>query len=120
MEFLVFLLVVWALWRWARRRRTNRQLQQYMTHGGVQTVVGAGGWYPDPTSRYVARWWNGVGWTEHVHRGDQQVRSDPLVMNISPPGVAPRATPVVYPEPDPQSNRGEPDLNELRRRFRRP
>lgn len=37
------------------------------TSGGLgrQKVVAAG-WYPDPTRRFMARWWSGSEWTTHV------------------------------------------------------
>ena len=33
------------------------------------------GWYPDPTSRFEQRYWDGAQWTEHVVSGGQQSTS---------------------------------------------
>jgi hypothetical protein len=33
------------------------------------TVADGPGWYADPSGRYEHRYWDGVGWTEHVSRG---------------------------------------------------
>jgi len=36
------------------------------------------GWYPDPSSRFEMRYWDGNGWTEHVARGGQQFTDPPV------------------------------------------
>lgn len=50
--------------------------------GGAGSTSGggpAGGWYPDPTGRFPARWWDGSRWTEHVTTADGERRTDPPV-----------------------------------------
>lgn len=38
------------------------------------------GWYPDPTGRFVYRYWTGQAWTEHVSPGDGTMLTDaPIV-----------------------------------------
>jgi hypothetical protein len=34
-------------------------------------------WLPDPTGRFVHRYWDGTRWTEHVHDGTQQTTDQP-------------------------------------------
>ena len=36
------------------------------------------GWYPDPSSRFELRYWDGTRWTEHVSRGGQQSTDPPV------------------------------------------
>ena len=36
------------------------------------------GWYPDPSSRFALRYWDGTRWTEHVSRGGQQSTDPPV------------------------------------------
>jgi hypothetical protein len=43
-------------------------------------------WYPDPSGRHAARFWNGASWTPHVRDGGQ-VAVDPLELS-GPSGVA--------------------------------
>ncbi len=38
--------------------------------------VAPAGWYPDPTGRFVYRYWTGQGWTEHVSQGDGTMLTD--------------------------------------------
>ncbi len=38
--------------------------------------VAPAGWYPDPTGRFVYRYWTGQGWTEHVSPGDGTMLTD--------------------------------------------
>ncbi len=35
-------------------------------HPYVSLEMPAAGWYPDPTRRFVSRWWDGMEWTKHV------------------------------------------------------
>lgn len=141
MELFVFLLLLFWFIRWKKRRSQRRATNSYAspqntfhfpTHGEPNnTWQGApqaphasssygDGWFPDPTGRYVMRYWNGQLWTEWVSSNDGQTRSDPIVTNIqmrgadvSPTNVAPSR----YRAPEPGSQVDGPDLNELRRRF---
>ena len=36
------------------------------------------GWYPDPSSRFELRYWDGTRWTEHGSRGGQQSTDPPV------------------------------------------
>ncbi|HET9601891.1 MAG TPA: DUF2510 domain-containing protein [Acidimicrobiales bacterium] len=36
------------------------------------------GWYPDPSTRYELRYWDGTQWTEHVARQGQQFTDPPV------------------------------------------
>lgn len=33
---------------------------------GMASTTAGPGWYPDPAGHGAHRWWNGLGWTEHV------------------------------------------------------
>lgn len=44
------------------------------------------GWYPDPFGRFEHRYWDGVGWTEHVGGGGRQYVDPPVA--APPPSVA--------------------------------
>ncbi|HWL34970.1 MAG TPA: phospholipid scramblase-related protein [Frankiaceae bacterium] len=48
------------------------------------------GWYPDPTSQFEQRYWDGAQWTEHVSTAGQQ--------STSP--LAPMAAPVTVSKPE--------------------
>jgi hypothetical protein len=135
MEFFVFLLIVWGISRWLKRRRARRAVTQYQPSNPVYPTYSAPvqsyqthnstpssgeGWFPDPTNRYVGRYWNGQHWTEWVMAANQQVSSDPIVVNINLPGARRASTPAPQPQyqaPNPSSQVDGPDLNELRRRF---
>jgi hypothetical protein len=41
-------------------------------------VTTPAGWYPDPSSRFELRYWDGTQWTEHVARGGQQYTDPPV------------------------------------------
>ena len=41
-------------------------------------VTTPAGWYPDPSSRYELRYWDGTQWTEHVARQGQQFTDPPV------------------------------------------
>lgn len=38
--------------------------------------VGGPGWAPDPTGRFVQRYWDGLRWTEHVTAADRSTTTD--------------------------------------------
>jgi len=46
------------------------------------------GWYPDPYSRHVQRWWDGTNWTASVSNGPGHSGVDPL-------GAGPSAVPTL-------------------------
>jgi hypothetical protein len=51
------------------------------------------GWYPDPTQRHQARWWDGAQWTERVvadgvERVDPLPQAPPDARGATSPGVA--------------------------------
>jgi hypothetical protein len=135
MELFVFLLVLWGVSRWLKRRRARRDVAHYQPSGPVyptysapgqsyqthQLIPSSGeGWFPDPTSRYVGRYWNGQNWTEWVMAANQHVSSDPIVVSINLPNARRTNTPAPQPQyeaPSPSSQVDGPDLNELRRRF---
>ena len=39
---------------------------------GIQTINYPAGWYPDPTTPQVMRWWDGQAWTDHTIDNPQQ------------------------------------------------
>ena len=41
-------------------------------------VTTPAGWYPDPSTRYELRYWDGTQWTEHVARQGQQFTDPPV------------------------------------------
>ena len=41
-------------------------------------VTTPAGWYPDPSTRFELRYWDGTQWTEHVARGGQQYTDPPV------------------------------------------
>jgi uncharacterized protein DUF2510 len=41
-------------------------------------VTTPAGWYPDPSTRYELRYWDGTQWTEHVARQGQQFTDPPI------------------------------------------
>lgn len=41
-------------------------------------VTTPAGWYPDPSSRFEMRYWDGNAWTEHVSRQGQQYTDPPV------------------------------------------
>lgn len=45
----------------------------------------AAGWYPDPTGRFIHRYWDGRSWTEHVDRNGMRSR-DPIARRTSGAG----------------------------------
>jgi hypothetical protein len=54
----------------------------------------APGWRPDPTGRFVGRFWNGTGWTEHVVSKERVTSTDPMPV---PPADAPARPPAAVP-----------------------
>jgi len=46
------------------------------------------GWYTDPTSQYVYRYWNGTQWTDQVSSGGN-TSTDPNAMDPSSAGTPP-------------------------------
>ena len=41
-------------------------------------VTTPAGWYPDPSTRFEMRYWDGAAWTEHVSRQGQQYTDPPV------------------------------------------
>lgn len=141
MEFLVFmLLLIWFI-RWNKRRKQRRAANFHLpqqspvqfqnqamttnTGGDILQAPSPGqnfgdGWFPDPTGRYVMRYWNGQRWTEWVSSNDGRSLSDPIITKISQRGAPTTSINVAaspYRPPEPASQMEGPDLNELRRRF---
>lgn len=54
------------------------QIGELLGHLTLPAPVAPGGWYEDPTGRFVYRYWTGERWTEHASPGDGSVVSDPL------------------------------------------
>ncbi len=42
------------------------------------TTAAPAAWYPDPSTRFELRYWDGTEWTEHVARGGQQFTDQPV------------------------------------------
>lgn len=42
------------------------------------TTTAPAAWYPDPSTRFELRYWDGTEWTEHVARGGQQFTDQPV------------------------------------------
>jgi hypothetical protein len=59
----------------------------------TDTSLPAAGWYADPANPLTARWWTGVGWSEHV----QAIPPVAAPAPAAPAPVAPRA-PAAAPE----------------------
>lgn len=96
MELLAFcLVVIWLVRRSKRRKRqriTTSNFQNQNSNAGVVSVpllapnlnqALGDGWFPDPTGRYVMRYWNGQNWTEWVSSNDGRSKSDPIITKIS-------------------------------------
>lgn len=62
------------------------------------SAVPAAAWFPDPTGAAELRWWDGSGWTEHVHG--------------APPAPQPQQPP---PPPQPSPPDGEPGSQQVLR-----
>ncbi|MGQ0744235.1 MAG: DUF2510 domain-containing protein [Acidimicrobiales bacterium] len=45
------------------------------------------GWKRDPSGRYVARYWDGTAWTEHVSTADRQPGSTRCLRCRRPPAA---------------------------------
>ena len=131
MESLIFIiLIAWFIYRRIKRRRLSRASAQMSSSifgfGNGNTYAGnssgSEGWYTDPTSRYMLRYWNGFSWTENVTTGDGSTRKDPIITQVGMTGIpsvqanrpGPTAT---YQPPAAGTQQDGPDLNELRRRF---
>lgn len=58
-------------------------------------------WYPDPTRRFRARYWNGIGWTtQAANRPDQIVTDSPTLTELLPdPKIGTGASAGEAPEP---------------------
>lgn len=52
------------------------------------------GWHPDPSGKFDQRYWDGARWTDHVARGGEMMRDEPL------------PTPLLRPPPRPVEKRG--------------
>lgn len=131
MELLAFcLVVIWLVRRSKRRKRqriTTSNFQNQNSNAGVVSVpllapnlnqALGDGWFPDPTGRYVMRYWNGQNWTEWVSSNDGRSKSDPIITKISQRGAnVGNSGTTQFVAPQPESVMNGPDLNELRRRF---
>lgn len=68
--------LIWTPMALYRNSKALGQLRQLAASGQVSP-----GWYPDPTGRHGARYWDGTTWTERV----TDAGSDPLTGQASPP-----------------------------------
>ncbi len=131
MELLAFCLIaIWLIRRSKRRKRQriassfpqNQNLGANPAHGflnapDMNQALGDG-WFPDPTGRYLMRYWNGQNWTEWVSSNDGRSLSDPIITKITQRRAQITSySPSQYQAPQPESIMNGPDLNELRRRF---
>jgi hypothetical protein len=70
---------------------------------GEQPRGGSGipaAWYADPSGQHAWRWWDGTGWTEHVHDGGAQPREAKQAIPASAaPHVASDAAPAAEDQP---------------------
>jgi hypothetical protein len=127
MEAIFVILIVWFIYRRMKRRRSSRasalMASSNFGFGNGNAYAGnssgSEGWYTDPTSRYLLRYWDGFSWTENVTTGDGSARRDPIITQVGIPGVqANRPGPSApYQPPAAGTQQDGPDLNELRRRF---
>jgi hypothetical protein len=127
MEAIFVILIVWFIYRRMKRRRSSRASAQMASsnfgfgngNAYAGNSSGSEGWYKDPTSRYLLRYWDGFSWTENVTTGDGSARRDPIITQVGIPGVqANRPGPSApYQPPAAGTQQDGPDLNELRRRF---
>jgi hypothetical protein len=127
MEAIFVILIVWFIYRRMKRRRSSRASAQMASsnfgfgngNAYAGNSSGSEGWYTDPTSRYLLRYWDGFSWTENVTTGDGSARRDPIITQVGIPGVqANRPGPSApYQPPAAGTQQDGPDLNELRRRF---
>ena len=127
MEAIFVILILWFIYRWRKRRRLARASAQMASsnfgfgngNAYAGNSSGSQGWYTDPTSRYLLRYWDGFSWTENVTTGDGSARRDPIITQVGIPGVqANRPGPSApYQPPAAGTQQDGPDLNELRRRF---
>jgi len=51
----------------AAPQQPTPQLPQQPSYRSAPPPVAPAGWYPDPARESTLRWWDGAGWTEHVH-----------------------------------------------------
>jgi DNA polymerase-3 subunit epsilon len=52
------------------------QVNQFLGAAALPAPAAPAGWYPDPTGRFVYRYWTGQAWTEHVSPGDGTMLTD--------------------------------------------
>ncbi|WBU38379.1 DUF2510 domain-containing protein [Homoserinibacter sp. YIM 151385] len=57
------------------------------------TRVVPAGWYDDPESSENVRWWNGLGWTEHVERKPETAPAEAASEAAAPAAQAAPAAP---------------------------
>ncbi len=55
------------------------------------------GWYPDPSSSRIFRWWDGQAWTRHTSVGEPAAATAPVL--IAPPVPPAPSTPPAPPAP---------------------
>ena len=61
-----------------RRPMNSSTATSVTTTATVNSTAVPAAWYPDPSTRFELRYWDGAEWTEHVARGGQQFTDQPV------------------------------------------
>jgi uncharacterized protein DUF2510 len=89
-----------TLWAWAFpvTWRSCAPVKAGSVRSDETIMTTQAGWYPDPQTPYLARWWDGQAWTAHT--------SAPPAYTPAPPAMPSVADPYAFALPTPPSRRG--------------
>ena len=77
------------------RLRASVMAEQGREQGSSEaTAARPGAWYADPYGQSELRWWDGTGWTRHVH-GPETIASEPFSTREPPARPAPEPSTII-------------------------